>query len=104
MVQFYPCLVNNDLRIAACSISSTVGHLRAMPEQSPGIWNSLPQTSIWNYERHLLFAIVQIRLISYSQTLFSILLREQTKRLSLVDVVTVKVKQTPPSNKRLISL
>ena len=39
------------------------------------------------------FALAQIRLVSYSQTLFSILLREQTTRLiCFVDVVTVKVK------------
>ena len=34
---FFSCLVNNDLRIASCSISSTVGHLRVFPEQSRGI-------------------------------------------------------------------
>ena len=39
------------------------------------------------------FALAQIRWVSYSQTLFSILLREQTACLiCFVDVVTVKVK------------
>ena len=39
------------------------------------------------------FELAQIRLVSYSQTLFSILLREKTTRLiCFVDVVTVKVK------------
>ena len=39
------------------------------------------------------FPLAQIRLVFYSQTLFSILLREQTTRLiCFVDVVTVKMK------------
>ena len=39
------------------------------------------------------FALEQIRLVSYSQALFSILVREQTTHLiCFVDFVTVKVK------------
>ena len=37
LFRFSSCLINNDLRIASYSISSTVGHLRALPEQSRGI-------------------------------------------------------------------
>ena len=37
LFRFSSCLINTDLRIASCSISSTVGHLRALPEQSRGI-------------------------------------------------------------------